>query len=86
MLFRSMWGGSSYTARPDTRGYLLQADWTPWGKEASWGSPWANLRLGVQYTGYSRFNGGTHYLDDVNGVDRRARDNNTTTLFAWWSL
>ncbi|MBQ0930536.1 cytochrome c1 protein [Ideonella alba] len=81
-----LWGGSSYSARPDTNGYMLQLDWTPWGKESSWGSPWANLRVGLQYTGYSKFNGGSHYIDDVNGVDRRARDNNTTMLFFWWSL
>lgn len=82
----ALWGGSSYSNKPDTRGYMLQADWTPWGKEGSWGSPWANLRLGLQYTGYSKFNGGSHYIDDVNGVDRRASDNNTTTVFAWWSF
>lgn len=81
----ALYGGSSYTARPDTRGYVLQADWTPWGKETSWGAPWANVRLGVQYTGYSKFNGGSHYLDD-NGADRRARDNNTTMLFVWVAL
>ena len=82
----ALWGGVSYNARPDTAGYILQADWTPWGKEDSWGAPWANLRLGLQYTAYNRYNGGRHYIDDVNGVDRRASDNNTTLLFAWWSL
>ena len=50
-----LYGGSSYSNRPDTRGYMLQADWTPWGKESSWGQPWANLRLGLQYTGYRKF-------------------------------
>lgn len=74
---------SSYNGKPDTRGYVLQGDWTPWGKEGSWGAPWANLRLGLQYTGYTRFNGGSHYLDEATGADRRARDNNTTMLFAW---
>ncbi|HJV61986.1 MAG TPA: cytochrome c1 protein [Albitalea sp.] len=73
---------SAYGGRSDTAGYLLQADWTPWGKEGSWAAPWANLRLGLQYTGYSRYQGGSHYLDD-NGNDRRARDNNTLVAFAW---
>ena len=73
---------SAYNGRSDTAGYLLQADWTPWGKEGSWAEPWANLRLGLQYTGYSRFQGGSHYLDD-NGNDRRARDNNTLVAFVW---
>jgi len=74
---------SSYNGKPDTQGYVLQADWTPWGKEGSWGAPWANLRLGLQYTGYTRFNGGSHYLDGATGTDRKANDNNTTMLFGW---
>ena len=73
---------SSLNGRSDTAGYILQADWTPWGKEGSWGAPWANARLGLQYTGYSRYQGGSHYLDD-NGNDRRARANTTLTAFVW---
>lgn len=79
-------GATSYSATPDTRGYVLQADWTPWGKETSWGAPWANTRVGLQYTGYSRFNGGSHFIDEASGADRTARDNNTTMLFAWFAL
>ena len=78
--------GSSLNGRPDTTGYVLQADWTPWGKETSWMSPLANARLGLQYTGYSRYMGGSNYFDEVNGVQRKAADNNTTMLFLWWSL
>lgn len=81
-----LYGASSYNNKPDTAGYLLQADWTPWGKESSWGAPWANARLGLQYTGYSRFNGGSHYIDEVNGVDRKASANNTTMLFLWLAI
>lgn len=76
----------SYSNRTNTSGYILQADWTPWGKESSWGAPWANVRLGIQYTGYNRFNGGSHYLDVVNGIDRKASDNNTTMLFLWTAI
>ena len=64
--------GGSRTGRPDTDGYILQADWVPFGKE---GSPaWANMRLGLQYTGYLKFNGATH---DYDGFGRDASDNNT---------
>lgn len=80
-----LWGGSG-NSTPDTRGYVLQADWTPWGKETSWGAPWANLRLGLQYTGYSRCNGGSSYLDEASGAPRSAHDNNTMMLFAWFAL
>lgn len=81
-----LYGSSSYNNRPNTGGYILQADWTPWGKETSWGAPWANVRLGIQYTGYTRYNGGSHYFDDVNSVDRKASDNNTTMLFLWTAI
>ncbi|WP_421737361.1 hypothetical protein [Caulobacter sp.] len=70
----------SRTGRPDTSGYMLQADWTPFGQESSWGAPNVNLRLGVQYVGYSRFNG-SHA--DYDGEGRNAKDNNTLSLFLW---
>ena len=58
----------------------VQADGTPWGKEDSWGAPWANLRLGLQYTGYTKFNGASHNYD---GEGRNASDNNTLFGFVW---
>ncbi|MBI1285011.1 MAG: cytochrome C [Thiobacillus sp.] len=57
----------------DSNGYILQADWTPFGKEGSWGAPWANVRVGLQYTGYSKF----------DGSSANASDNNTTYAFIW---
>jgi hypothetical protein len=73
----------SRTGSPTTHGYMVQADWTPFGKEASWGAPWANLRLGIQYTGYSKFNGAKN---DYDGFGRNASDNNTVMLFSWLSF
>ncbi len=87
--FDQTWGGavSMFDSRgiADTRGTMLQADWTPWGKEASWRAPWANLRLGLQFTAYAKYDGGNSYTDDT-GATRRARDNNTTHLFVWTSF
>jgi hypothetical protein len=74
---------STVTGSPNTRGYILQADYTPWGKDDSWGSPWANLRLGLQYTGYTKFNGSKNNYD---GTGRDAKDNNTLFAFAWLSF
>ncbi|MDD2814421.1 MAG: hypothetical protein PHP00_01605 [Thiotrichaceae bacterium] len=65
---------------PNTAGYILQADWTPWGKEASWNAPWANVRLGLQYWLYGKYNGASQNYD---GNGRDAKDNNTVFLFAW---
>lgn len=71
--------GDGYTGgRPDTAGTIAQVDWTPWGKEGSWHEPWANLRLGLQYTRYDRFNGARRNYD---GQGRNARDNDTWLLF-----
>lgn len=67
----------------DTRGYILQADYTPWGKDESWGAPWANLKVGLQYTGYNKFNGSKNNYD---GTGRDAKDNNTLFAFAWVSF
>jgi hypothetical protein len=73
----------SIKGSPDSRGYILQADWTPWGKEDSWMAPWANMRLGVQYTGYTKFNGSRNNYD---GFGRDASDNNTLFGFVWFAI
>ncbi|HEX8979123.1 MAG TPA: hypothetical protein VF811_05385 [Parasulfuritortus sp.] len=74
---------SGFAGNPDTDGYILQADWTPLGKHGSWGEPWANLRLGLQYTWYTKFNGATNNYD---GNGRNASDNNTLYAFVWTSF
>jgi hypothetical protein len=47
------------SARPDSAGYVLELAYAPFGKP---GSPiqWGNLRLALQYIGYTRFDGQTH--------------------------
>ncbi len=72
----ALWTSVMGNTKPDSRGYIAQIDWTPWGKEGSWNAPWANLRLGLQYTGYSKF----------DGASAGAGDNNTLSLFAWTSF
>ena len=62
---------------------MLQADWVPWGKLQSPAQPWMNLRLGVQYTAYDKFNGGDRNYD---GFGRNASDNNTLYVFAWLAI
>lgn len=84
--FQNTYGGTvgyfqakSTSGTNDNRGYILQADWTPWGKEDSWGAPWANLRLGAQYVGFTKF-------ADENGAAAKPSDNNSLHLFAWTSF
>jgi hypothetical protein len=73
----------SNNGSPDTRGYTLQFECVPLGKMQSWGRPWVNLRIGLQYTGYLRFNGGTSNYD---GFGRSASQNNSLFLFSWMAF
>jgi hypothetical protein len=70
----------SANGKPNSNAFILEADWVPFGKADSWGFPWVNLKLGVQYTIYTQFNGGTSNYD---GFGRNASGNNTLYVFAW---
>jgi len=74
-------GGSNNA--PDTRGYTVQVEYVPLDKMESWGRPWVNLRVGLQYTRYLRFNGGTSNYD---GFGRSASQNNSLFLFSWMAF
>jgi hypothetical protein len=73
----------SNSGSPDTRGYIVQLECVPFGKQDSWAAPWVNLRVGVQYTGYVRFNGGTSNYD---GFGRSASDNDSLFVFLWMAF
>jgi hypothetical protein len=70
----------SASGSPASRGYTVQLEWVPFGKFGSFASPFVNLRVGLQYTGYWRFNGGSSNYD---GFGRSASDNNSLFLFTW---
>jgi hypothetical protein len=76
------WFGSA-NGSPDSRGYQLQLEYIPFGKVASFARPFLNVRVGLQYTGYFRFNGGTTNYD---GFGHSASDNNTLFLFVWLAI
>lgn len=71
------------TGKPDSSGYTLQWDVTPFGKESSWKAPNANVRVGVQYTAYNKVNGASKNYD---GEGRDAADDNSVALFIWSSI
>lgn len=61
---------TSANGSPDTRGWFAEANYVPW----------LNVKLEVQYTGYTKFNGGgTNY----DGFGRNASDNNTMYVGVW---
>jgi hypothetical protein len=73
----------SNNGSPDSRGYIVQLEYVPFGKADSWARPWVNIRLGVQYTGYTKFNGGTSNYD---GSGRSASNNNSIFVFYWMAF
>lgn len=70
----------SASGSPASRGYTLRLEFVPFGKAGSFASPWVNVRLGLQYTAYQRFNGGSSNYD---GFGRSASDNNALFGFVW---
>ena len=39
----------SANGKPNSNAFILEADWIPFGKADSWGRPFANLKVGLQY-------------------------------------
>ena len=74
----------SANGSPNSQAIIAQVDWAPWGNNTTYsGYPWLNVRVGLQYTYYLQFNGGTTNYD---GFGRNASDNNAVLLFMWWSF
>jgi hypothetical protein len=84
------WGSSdsllyagSRTFSPNSEGVLFQIDGTPFGTYSSFLGSRFNVRVGIQYTVYTRFDGAGHNYD---GMGHNASDNNTLRLFTWVAL
>ncbi len=60
-------GAASANDKPDSNAFIIEADWVPFGKDGSLWAPFMNLKLGVQYTAYTQFNGGTSNFDGAGG-------------------
>lgn len=75
------WGNPS--ANPDTDGYIVELDYTPFGKADSIWAPYLNARFAVQYVGFTKYLGRSSNYD---GTGRDASDNNTLYLNAWFAL
>ena len=75
-VYQGRYGGSvgsfdlTGTTNSTTRGWTYEAFWTPI----------QYVRVGAQYTSYSRFAGATTNYD---GQGRNARDNNSLFLYVW---
>ncbi len=63
---------TSANSSPDTRGWIAEVNYLPW----------LNTKLSVQYTRYTKFNGGSSNYD---GVGRSASDNSAFYLLLWFA-
>ena len=66
--------------RPDSSGFQFQLDATPFGEGNSPLGQRFNMRVGAQYTIYTKFDGARRNFD---GSGRDASDNNTLRVFTW---
>ena len=72
--------GGNRTSKPDSTGLMFQVDGTPFGAGGSPFGPRFNVRVGIQYTLYTQFNGAGSNWD---GAGSNAADNNTLRVFTW---
>jgi hypothetical protein len=77
-----LYAGNS-TFKPDSTGFVFQVDGTPFGANPSSLGTRFNIRAGLQYTVYTRFNGSS---SNFNGFGRNASDNNALRLFVWLAM
>ncbi|MFM2288561.1 MAG: hypothetical protein RL684_1704 [Pseudomonadota bacterium] len=63
---------NSANNKPDTSGWVAEVNYVPW----------LNVKLSLQYTAYSKFNGGSSNYD---GFGRSASDNNTAYALLWFA-
>jgi hypothetical protein len=75
-----IYGNGSANSSPNSAGLTTELDYIPFnhGGPAFW--PWLNMKLGLQYIAYQKFDGGSANYD---GAGHKASDNNTLYLFAW---
>jgi hypothetical protein len=77
----TLFGETSPTfLNPNTNGWIGELDYMPFNHGGPDFWPWLNMKVGLQYIYYQKFNGGSTNFD---GAGRNARDNNTLFLFDW---
>ncbi len=69
-----LYGATNPSGNPDSAGWLANLNYLPW----------LNTKFTLQYTYYSKFDGGSTYTSETTGVTRSAKDNNTLYLAAWF--
>jgi hypothetical protein len=75
-----LYGPISAVNSPNSNGWTLELNYIPfnYGGPDFW--PWLNVKFGLQYVHYNKFNGASSNYD---GAGRNAGDNNTFFAYAW---
>lgn len=71
-----LYGSNASGISPNSNGYVGEIAYIPFINSQSPGWPWANARIGLQYTYYNKF----------DGTALNAQDNNTVFLHAWLAM
>ena len=61
---------------PNSNGYVAEISYIPFMNSNSPVWPWANARIGLQYT----------YYNKLDGTTEGAQDKNTLFLYAWFAM
>jgi hypothetical protein len=72
----TLYGGLASGLSPNSNGYIAEIAYIPFINSNSPIWPWANARVGLQYTYYNKF----------DGTSVNAHDNNTLFMYAWFAM
>jgi hypothetical protein len=76
----NLYGSGSASGSPNSAGFVAELNYLPFNHGGPDFWPWLNVKFGLQYTAYQKFDGGTTNYD---GAGHNASDNDTLYLFAW---
>jgi hypothetical protein len=71
-----LYGGLASGLSPNSNGYIAEISYIPFISSNAPVWPWANVRIGLQYTYYNKFDGTTE----------GAHDNNTLFAYLWFAM
>jgi hypothetical protein len=71
-----LYGGLASGNSPNSNGFTAEIAYIPFGTSKAPGWPWANARVGLQYTAYDKF----------DGTSDHASDHNTLFLHFWAAM